>query len=370
MLFGDRRDAMAPTTLCVEVIHPNRVETPPQKASDPYCRLGIQFDGDWVPQGYYVRNSHPNDGKHFDERYTYYPAKLKNGLPRLLHHFEKTEAGQHRGYPRMQVGLRRLKNAEDYDEAELERNYIASCYSVFVRTDLDFPDAVAGDTYDADGKLVRSIEPGRIQYLGESDEVTPTSPSGAPASFDPFMQHQARMFAAGCGSSYEFLSNDFRGMSYSTARVLHNIEEATCDVKHAAHEKMLVAIWRHFVNRMILVESMLDIDAVAYRSDPWIYEAVRIVPPKRRPVDPTREDRAELTLVEKEMKPASDFVESTNGQPARQVYRRIKRDKAHRQEAGLQEIQDPTRQIPTRPGDENPAASVANEAGAGVRSDA
>lgn len=359
LLIGDKSDPLSPTSLKVEVIHPKRVETPPEKAGDESVRMGVQLDASGEAIGFYVRNSHPGDTLNADEKYRYIPAYYANGLPRLIHYFEETEAGEHRGYPRMQVGLKRLKNTDEYNDAELERNYIGACLSAFVRTDLGLDDATAGDVVDADGKKVRSFAPGQIQYLGETDEVTIASPQGAPASFEGFTNHQETAFAAGAGTSRPFLTNDFRGLNYNTLKVVWNTEEAACDVHHQAQADALVWVYWHFVNRSILVVSLIGVDVAAYRSRPWVYSAVRVIPPARRSIDPAREDNTEIRLIENEVKPASDLVERKNGQPAPQVYKRIARDKRQRESLGLVPIEKvPTGQ--TMPGDLNDASSEAN----------
>ena len=360
ILIGDQHDALTPTSLKVEVIHPKRVETPPGKCGDKTVRMGVQLNATGEPIGYFVRNTHPGDTLDTDDGFKYIPAYYSNGLPRLIHYFEETEAGEHRGFPRMQVGLKRLKNADEYNEAEIERNYMGACTAALVRTDLGMDDATAGTVVDADGKRVRSFSPGQIQYLGESDEVTMTNPQGAPASFDAFMHYQASVFAAGAGTSYPFLTNDFRGLNYNTLKVVWNGEEGVCDVHHMAQADALVWVYWHFVNRCILVNGLIDVSVADYRSRPWLYSAVRVIPPARRSIDPAREDNAEIRLIENEIKPASDMVERKNGHPAPQVYKRIARDKRQREAEGL----SPIEKIPsgqTMPGDMNQASSDANK---------
>lgn len=367
VLVGDKFDPFSPTTLKIEVIHPNRVESPPEKSGDPKCRMGIQLTADGDIAGYWIRETHPGDDKEQIEKHKFYPAYLKNGLPRVIHHFDQYEAGQLRGYPRMQVGLKRLKNAEEYGEAELERNYWGACIAAFVRTNAEAESL--GLVTDADGKRVREMSPGQIQYLGETDEVTLSNPTGAPATFEPFMQHQARMFAAGAGSSYEIVSNDFRGMSYSTSRVLWNIEDATVSVEHKDQAETLLAVYAHFVNRAITGPvPLVDVDQVAYRDQPWLYTAARVIAPAKASIDPAKEDRNELVLIEAGIKPASDFVEKKNGVPADTVYAKVEKDRAMRRERGIEEHmpqmgRDPMPEspiAPTQAGDTNVESSEAN----------
>lgn len=369
VLVGDKHDPMAPTTLKIEVIHPNRVSTPNDKAGDKLCRMGVQLKSDGSIAGYWIRDTHPHDTLDYKEKHTFYPAYLPNGLPRVIHHFDEYEAGQLRGYPRMQVGLKRLKNAEEYGEAEIERNYVGACLTAFVRTDAGMDEVTEGDVVDASGRRVREMSPGQIQYLGMADEITLSNPSGAPASFQPFMDYQAKMFAAACGSSREIITNDFQGLTYHASRVLWNIEEATCNVEHKDQADTLLAIYACFVNRAVTgAVPLVDIDQVAYRDQPWVYTAARVIAPAKASIDPAREDRNELVLIEAGIRPASDFVERKNGMPASKVYARVEKDREQRKEHGLEEHmpnmgRDPmpeSAKSPTQPGDQNPESSDAN----------
>lgn len=373
LLVGDETDPLAPTSLKVEVIHPARVETPPGKEGDTSIRMGVQLDARGRVTGYHVRETHPGDDVDVSENFTFIPATFSNGLKRVIHYYDEYEAGQLRGYPRMQVGLRRLKNAEEYGEAELERNFANACVTAFVTTDVGLEEATAGDVVDADGKRVRDMAPGQVQYVGLSDKVDFSNPSGAPASFPEFMRYEAMLFASGAGSSYEVLTNDFRGMSYSSARVLWNIEEAVTGVLHRAHAETILEVYRHFVTRCV-TRGLIAVDQVEYRSQPWVYWAARVIAPKRASIDPAREDRNAMTLAEASIIPASDLVEQKNGMPAEKVYRRVQKDRELRREFGLEENmpnmgrdpQDESPKSPSQPGDGNQESSDANSQPQGV----
>jgi capsid protein len=203
-----------------------------------------------------------------------------------------------------------------------------------------------------------------IQYLGPADEVTFSNPKGPDASFGPYMEHQGREFAAGCGTSYEMLSGNWQGLSYSAARVIWNIEDATTAILQLGHEKAVKWLYRHFVTRAINA-GIIDVDPIAYRSDPWTYWASRVVYPPKASIDPAREDRNEMVKAEACLIPASELVERINGKPA------VKRDRELREEFGLevhmpqmgrdQELMPESEGSgPTQPGDPNPESSDAN----------
>jgi capsid protein len=86
LLFGDEFDPLAPVSEKVEVVHPDRVSTPPGKAGDPFVRMGIQLDAKGRAIGCWVQDSHPGDTLEIKQTWTYYEFVGPNGLPRMLHH--------------------------------------------------------------------------------------------------------------------------------------------------------------------------------------------------------------------------------------------------------------------------------------------
>lgn len=368
LLIGDKDDTFCPTTLKVEVLDPDQIETPPGKLGDPLCRMGVQFDSKKEILGYWHREAHPGDTLEVKEKFVFYPAKFRNGLPRVIHHFAKWWKGQHRGFPMMQVGTKRLKNSEEYNEAEIERNYVASCFAGFYSTDSteDELSNAMGMVRNSEGNLEQDIVPGTMTRInGATDSINFSNPSGAPASFEPFVQHQDRKFAAGVGSSYEILTNDWRNISYSAGRIIWNIEDAVTKVLQMGHKKSLTWIYRHFFSRCVVgISSIIDIDQVEYRDQPWVYWRARIIAPAKASIDPAREDRNELVKVEAGGRVHSDLVEQWNGEPADVVYDLIQRNKKLMTKYGINttmpQMGRDVKPSPTQIGDGNQASSDAN----------
>lgn len=377
LLIGDEYDPLSPLTLKIEVINPDCIETPPEKAGDKSVRMGIQLDANNRPVGCWRRESHPGDALNWKFAYVYEPFTLPNGLPRVIHHFYRIWDGQHRGFPQMQVGVGRLKNAEEYDQAELERNFVAACHVGVIRSDLPFG-AIAeshGALEDSDGRRVREMSPGQFVYAGPTDQVAFNNPSGPSDGFGPYIEHEGRMFAAGCGTHYELLSGDWKAMSYSTARLLWNVEDATTSILQLGHEKTVKWLYRHFVTRAIHA-GLIDADIIAYRSNPWPFWSARVIYPAKASIDPSREDRNEMVHAEAAMKPGGEMAERLNGKPAREVYAAVQRDRKLRKKYGLEEHlpqmgrdmeltpakPGATGRTPTQRGDVNQESSDANSA--------
>lgn len=368
LLFGDRYDAFSPVPLKLEVIHPDRVSTPPKYAADPYVRMGIRLDDNGVGVGCYVQDSHPGDSLEIKQTWTYYDYAMPNGLPRMLHHFERRDARQHRGYPRMQVGTKQLKNVEDYIEAEIERNYVGACFAAFVRTEMpeDQAMAAAGVVEDSSGRRLRDIQPSMFHYMGMTDDITLSNPTGAPATLKDFLEGADRKFCVGAGSPYEMVSGNWGNMAYNAARIIWSTDEAVVDVLQMGQFKAVQAAYQHFVSEMVTT-GQIEFDSVAFRSEPWLYWASQIIPPARASIDPAREDRNDLVNVESCVIPHSYVVQRKTGEPYKKILRRIQRDRKSLRDFELEEHmpnmgRDPQGEgtAPTQPGDSNQQSSDAN----------
>ena len=377
VLFGDEYDPLSPVTEKTEVIHPDRISTPSSRGSvsnecpwlgDDFVRIGIQLDKKGKAIGCYAQDCHPGDAVETKQTWTYYPYVLSNGLPRMFHHFDRRDSRQYRGYPRMQVGTKQVKNVEEYVEAEIERNYVAACHAAIVRTEMPAEDAMGatGVVEDANGKRVREIQPSMFHYVGTADEVTLSNPSGAPVSFDQFVKSRNRAFASGCGTPYEMLTGDWGNLAYNAARIIWNMDEAAVDVAQMGHIKFILAAYAHFITRMV-VTGQLPVDPIEFRSMPWAYWACRVIPPARASIDPAREDRNDLVNVEAGVIPHSDVVERKTGEPADKIYRRIKANRKAMADAGLDphmpnmgRDENTAGTSPTQPGDSNQQSSDAN----------
>jgi lambda family phage portal protein len=362
--WGDveQTDPRIPTSLRVKLIHPRRVETPPEFAADPNVRLGIRTNDDGDVLGYYVRTAIPGDNKRFEYKHDFVPAFFANGCQRMTHIGEPREAEQMMGYPQGQVSLSRFKNAEEYDEAELERNIVASCYTAFVHGSGDPADAAMGaSSADNRGNRIQEMSPGRVEYLGgDQDGVTLSSPPGPQGTFDPYMKHQGRMAAAGCATSLEMMSGDWGGVSYSGGKLIWVDEQGPIDCGQLdLIEQLLIPTWQNYVNRAITA-GLIEVSQASYKAMPWIYERCKFVPPKRMSIDPARERASALADIQAGITVHSDEVEQANGRPAEDVYDDIERNRKMREDKGIPLDMPVTGG--TKSGGTNPAAA---EGGAG-----
>jgi lambda family phage portal protein len=122
--------------------------------------------------------------------------------------------------PRLASSLMKLRDLDEYEEAELVRKKIEACFAAFVTTG-DGSRTLAPSTTDtgSDGKVTRTetVSPGMIEYLRPGEEVTFGSPANS-AGYGDYTRTQLHAIAAGAGVTYEQLTGDFSQVNYSSAR--------------------------------------------------------------------------------------------------------------------------------------------------------
>jgi lambda family phage portal protein len=339
--FGDvyQADPRIPITLRLKVIHPTRVETPPEFAADRNVRLGVRTNpkNNTDILGYYVRTVIPGDNKRFEYKHEFVEAFYANGLPRMVHICESREAEQTLGYPQGQVALKRFEKVEEYEEAETERVIVASCHVGVVVGAADSTEAAmaAASRTDSRGRLIEELSPGRMEYAPDAESVIFNNPPGPTNTFVPFIEHQNRMAAAGLGTSYEMMSGNWGGVSYSGGKLIWVDEQSPIDSEQLdLIELLLIPTWQHVVNRCV-ISGVIEVSTSSFRREPHIYEAIKFVPPKRPSIDPARERAAAHADVAAGITLHADEVEQMNGRPSEDVYADVKRNIPQLAEIGI-----------------------------------
>ncbi len=94
----------------------------------------------------------------------------------VLHLFERLRPGQVRGVPWFAPVILKLRDLDEYDDAELVRKKIEACFAAFV-TGSEDEETLGTAATDAEGRRVESFEPGMIEYLAPGKDVKFAAPS-------------------------------------------------------------------------------------------------------------------------------------------------------------------------------------------------
>jgi len=161
------------------------------------------------PVEYHILKAHPYGLDYAQKEWIKVPAYGKeSGRLNVIHLFKKTRPEQRRGVPILAPVLEKLKQLDDYTNAELTAALISGLFNVFLKTDEDAPEEDEGDLNLTTGGVSRL-------YKGESiDIANPTRPNPA---YDPFTRAILRQVAIGLDMPFEIMIKHFES-SYTAAR--------------------------------------------------------------------------------------------------------------------------------------------------------
>ena len=142
---------------------------------------------------------------------------VKNGYVRIpaaqvVHCYDIERQGQLRGVPHGHAAMLRLHLLGEYEKAELLAAQVGACKSVYMKTPTG-----EGD-FEIEGRPAFGMEPGTIEVLPPGWEPMFVDPKHGGVQFAVFIKQLLRGIASGMGMSYNNLSNDLEGVSYSSLR--------------------------------------------------------------------------------------------------------------------------------------------------------
>lgn len=180
-----------------------------------YAIAGVEIDRFGRRQAYWLWDAHPGDSLVTTMKFT----SRRVPASEIIHLYEKDRPGQLRGAPRLAVSLMRLRDLDEYEDAELVRKKIEACFAAFVTTPENNRNLANSQTETTDGITTRteSFAPGMIEYLRPGEEVsfgTPSSSSG----IGEYTAKQLHAIAAGIGVTYQQLTGDLSTVNLSSIR--------------------------------------------------------------------------------------------------------------------------------------------------------
>ena len=173
---------------------------------------GVEYNAYRKPMGYWIRQYDLEGWQTQDA--VYLPAKDVYFLK------SKRRPSQLREVSDLAPTMTRIRDINEFITAVSVKERIAACLAVFIKKaiptgGLSRNSAVYGNTVDYSGK---KLTPGMIQEMGAGDEVQVVDPKSAAGDAASFLRTQQSLIAAGQGLSYEAVSRDMVGSTYSSAR--------------------------------------------------------------------------------------------------------------------------------------------------------
>ena len=171
-----------------------------------YTKRGIEYDGEDKPINYWLYNYHPGESAHR------VVSVVSNRVPaeQIIHLFTPERPGMTRGVSCLAPVLLRLRDLQDLMDARLLKEKISACLAVAV---VD-PDGVS----EQKSTIGSKIEPGGIVRLGPGQDlraINPPTTNELPQTIKSYLLE----IAAGIGITYEELTGDYSGGSFTQGRM-------------------------------------------------------------------------------------------------------------------------------------------------------
>ncbi|MFT4118695.1 phage portal protein [Bradyrhizobium sp.] len=174
---------------------------------------GKEYDANGRCVAYYLFDDHPGDA--FSLAQTRYTSK-RVSADDITHLFRMDRPGQGRGVTWFAPVILRLRDLDEYEDAQLIRQKIAACFTVFIGN----ADGGAEQTNlnkDAED-LIDRLEPGLIQPLPTGMSATLASPPGV-QGYQEYMSVSVHAVAAGLSVPYEALTGDYSGVNFTSGKI-------------------------------------------------------------------------------------------------------------------------------------------------------
>lgn len=192
--------------------------------NDPLQNIvcGIQHNNQGE-RTFYRFNITPNGGG--------FTQKIRVPAADVAHLFERMEAGQVRGIPILSAILVRLYELDEMQDSTLLRAKVAALFGGFVKRSKTQPGmpqesnsapeqgnlgAPVGDSDD--GTVIEKIVAGAMHYLDEDEDVIFPDLPDVGNNYAVWLKTELRAVAKAIGLTYEQLTGDLEGVSYSSIR--------------------------------------------------------------------------------------------------------------------------------------------------------
>jgi lambda family phage portal protein len=178
----------------------------PGETGKGWTKRGIVYDAEGRRESFWIYNYHPGESA------VQATSIVSNTVPaeQIIHLFTPERPGMTRGVSCLAPVMVRLKDLGDLLDARLMKEKVAACLAAAV-VDLD-------GTSDQKSTIGDRIEPGGIVRLGPGQDIRTINPPAA-GEIDRVIKTYLLEIAAGIGITYEELTGDYSGGSFTQGRM-------------------------------------------------------------------------------------------------------------------------------------------------------
>ncbi|GDX76003.1 phage portal protein [Cyanobium sp.] len=181
-------------------------DTPAMSDTAGWTKRGIVYDAEGRRDRFWIYNYHPGESA------VQATAITSNTVPadEIIHLFTPERPGMTRGVSCLAPVMVRLRDLGDLLDARLMKEKVAACLSAAV-VDLD-------GTSDQKSTIGERLEPGAVVRLGPGQDIRAINPPAA-GEIDRVIKTYLLEIAAGIGITYEELTGDYSGGSFTQGRM-------------------------------------------------------------------------------------------------------------------------------------------------------
>lgn len=203
--------------------------------------------------------------------------------------------------------ITRIRDTNEFITAVSVKERIAACLAVFVKQAMPSGGFGRGGGVrtetgiDYEGK---KLTPGMIQKLGAGDEIQVVDPKGAGSDATSFLKTQQGLIGAGQGLSYEAVSRDMNGATYSSARQNAVEDELT----YSEDEELLVEFMSEVYETFVIsgyLSGLFKMPGFWEKKADYLSHTWTKAPKKW--IDPARESSAGKTALQSGQKTFQDI---------------------------------------------------------------
>lgn len=290
--------------LQLQLLEPDFIDTTRYQAEVPnsggnYIYYGVEFNKFHKVVAYWLWSNHPGDNLQYTRTSERIPAE------EIIHVFEKERPGQFRGVPFGSSSMLRMKDFDEYEDAQLIRQKIAACFTVFI-TDSNISPVTGIVDENGDSDNLEKVQPGIIEMLTPGKTVTTATPPDAGSTYEMYGRGVLQGIAAGWGMDYPTLSGDLSNVNFSSGRMGWIMFHRNIEVWQW---NMLIPMccdktWQWFLQLAVVT---------GYAKSLLI--PVRWTPPRRQMIDPVKETEAEIKAVRANFESWSEVVRKRGYNP-------------------------------------------------------
>lgn len=293
-------------------------------------KMGIELNPQGKRVAYHLYRTHPGEADMISSDTIRIPAND------MLHIYRVDRPGQIRGVPWVSSVLLKLRELDQYEDAELVRKKTAALFAGFITEASPEFGAHFGDSPQHDEI---ALEPGMVRRLAPGESIQFSEPSDVGGNYDVWMKQQLRGVAAGMGITYEQLTGDLHGVNYSSIRagLIEFRRQIECLQHHLIIHQLCQPIAKRWLEFAVLSGNL---ELPEYFSNPQKYQRIEWNPPGWDWVDPLKDIQAEILSMQHNLKARQDII-AKHGMDVEDVDNKIAHDKLREQSLGLKlEIKD------------------------------